>query len=143
MILEEIPLIADAPDQLLDVVLSGNPYTLRVLWNETHGYWALSIYEREGDVILSNIKMVKDYPLIGRFKDTRLPEGEIYFIDTKGKNTRPLFESIGTGDHVLIYHVPDAVTTTEQTVITATAPVSGSIWDSGLTVFDGGASTWD
>ncbi len=143
MILEEIPLLSDTTDQTLDVVLSGDPYTLRVLWNELFGYFSLSVLERSGTVILENIKMVKNYPLIGRFKDIRLPEGDFYFVDTKGKNIRPIYESIGTGDYALIYYVPDAVVTTTGVTVAATAPVTGSIWDSGLTVFDGGSSVWD
>jgi len=143
MIFDEIPLFQETTDQLLDVVLSDNPYTLRVLWNEIGGYFSLSVYEREGAVILENIKMVKNYPLIGRFKDDRLPVGELFFIDNKNKNERALYTSIGTGDYSLVYFVPDVVTAIESIVITPTAAVSGSIWDSGLSVFDGGLSTWD
>lgn len=143
MILEEIPLLPDTTDQLVDVVLSDNPYTLRVLWNETFGYFSLSVFEREGAVIFENIKMVKNYPLIKRFKDTRLPVGELYFIDNKNKNPRALYSSIGTNDYSLMYFVPEVVTSVESVVITAAPAVSGSIWDSGLTVFDVGASSWD
>lgn len=106
MILEEITLLSDTTDQLLSVVLSDNPYTLRVLWNENYGYFSLSIYEREGDVIVENVKMVKNYPLLGRFKNTKLPLGDLYFVDNKNKNARPIYESIGTGDYSLVYYVP-------------------------------------
>jgi len=143
MILEEIPLLPDTTDQLVDVVLSDNPYTLRVLWNETFGYFSLSVFEREGAVIVENIKMVKNYPLIRRFKDTRLPVGELYFIDNKNKNPRALYTSIGTNDYSLMYFVPDVVTAVESVVITAAPAVSGSIWDSGLSVWDSGSSSWD
>jgi len=143
MILEEIPLLPDTTDQLVDVVLSDNPYTLRVLWNETFGYFSLSVFEREGAVIVENIKMVKNYPLIKRFKDTRLPVGELYFIDNKNKNPRALYTSIGTNDYSLMYFVPDVVTSVESVVVTAAPAVSGSIWDSGLSVWDSGSSSWD
>jgi len=142
MILAEIPLLADTTDQLVDVVLSDNPYTLRILWNEKYGYFSLSIYARDGAVILENIKMVKNYPLISRFKNTLLPVGDLYFIDNKNKHSRALYESVGTGDYSLVYYVPDVVAS-DVVVITPVAAVSGSIWDSGLTVFDGGASVWD
>ena len=143
MILSEIPLIPDATDQLVDVTLSDNPYTLRVLWNERGGYFSLSIFEREGAVIVENVKMVKNYPLIGRFKNTLLPVGDLYFVDNKNKNPRPLYTSIGTGDYSLVYYVPDVVAEPVAVSAQAVAAMSGSIWDSGLTVFDGGASTWD
>ena len=143
MIFSEIPLLPDATDQLLDVVLSDNPYTLRVLWNEIGGYFSLSVYEREGVVILENVKMVKNYPLIGRFKDTRLPVGELFFIDNKNKNERSLYTSIGTGDYSLVYFVPDVLASVESVVITPVAAVSGSIWDSSLSTWDSGTSVWD
>jgi len=142
MILAEIPLLPDTTDQLVDVVLSDNPYTLRILWNEKYGYFSLSIYARDGAVILENIKMVKNYPLIGRFKNTLLPIGDLYFIDNKNKHSRALYESVGTGDYSLVYYVPDVVVS-EAVVITPVAAVSGSIWDSGLSVWDSGASVWD
>ena len=143
MIFSEIPLLPDTTDQLLDVVLSGNPYTLRVLWNEIGGYFSLSVYEREGVVILDNVKMVKNYPLIGRFKDARLPIGELFFIDNKNKNERALYASIGTGDYSLVYFVPDVLASVESVVITPVIAVSGSIWDSSLSTWDAGATVWD
>lgn len=143
MIFEELPLLPETTDQLIDVVLSDNPYTLRILWNELGGYFSLSVYERDGPVIVENIKMVKNYPLIKRFKDTRLPLGELFFIDRKNNNLRPLYTSIGTGDYSLIYFEDDVVTAVESVLVTATAPVTGSIWDSGLTSWDSGATTWD
>jgi len=143
MILAEIPLLADTTDQLVDVVLSDNPYTLRILWNEKYGYFSLSIYARDGAVILENIKMVKNHPLIGWCKNTLLPIGDLYFIDNKNKNSRAIYESVGTGDYSLIYYVPDDIVTVETVVITPVAAVSGSIWDSGLSVWDGGSSAWD
>jgi hypothetical protein len=143
MILDELSLLPDTTDQLIDVVLSDNPYTLRILWNELGGYFSLSIYERDGPVILENIKMVKNYPLIKRFKDTRLPLGELFFIDRKNNNVRPLYTSIGTGDYSLVYFEDDAPAIVESVVVTATAPITGSIWDSGLSVWDSGSTTWD
>jgi uncharacterized secreted protein with C-terminal beta-propeller domain len=142
MILAEVPLLSDTTDQIVGVVLSNNTYTLRVLWNERGGYFSLSVYEREGAVIVENVKMVKNYPLLGRFKDTRLPVGDLYFIDNKNKNDRPLYTSNGTGDYSLVYYEPDEVITVE-TVVQASTSVSGSIWDSGLSVWDSGGSVWD
>jgi hypothetical protein len=99
--LSSIAVLTETTDQIVEVVLSGNPYTLRILWNERFGYWSLSIFERDGPVIVENIKMVKDYPLIGKFKDTRLPTGELYLIDPKARATRPGYDAFT--DYVLAY----------------------------------------
>ena len=115
MILEEITLSSDTTDQTIDVVLSGEPYTLRILWNELFGYFSLSVLERAGDVIVENIKMVPNYPLIGRFKDIRLPVGDLYFYNEQdiASGIRPSYFSIGTDatetKFGLLYYVPDVV----------------------------------
>ena len=140
----EISLLPDTTDQFIDVVLSDNPYTLRVLWNETGGYFSLSIYERGGNVIVENIKMVKNYPLMGRYKNILLPEGDLIFLENKTTNNRPTYESIGTGQYSLLYSEPE-ISVVESVVVTAVPAVSGSIWDSGLTTWIDGMteSTWD
>ena len=140
MIFEAIKPLTGVTDQLIDVVLSNNPYTLRILWNERFGYWSLSIYERDGAVIVENIKMVKDYPLVGQYKDTRLPVGDLYFIDPKSRSTRPDYDAFT--DYVLAYYVPDEIATVGAST-QVTNVLSGSIWDGGLSSWDNGASTWD
>lgn len=103
MILNEIPLIAGQADQTLDVTLDGNPYTLRILWNTRFEYFSLSISEKDGDTILTNIKMVNNYPLLKRFK--RLPmDGDLYFIHRGGATYRPTFDDIGTNTYGLYYY---------------------------------------
>lgn len=139
MIVETINLLPETTDQLADVVLSGNPYTLRVLWNERHGYWALSIFERDGAAIVENIKMVKDYPLIGRFKNLLLPVGELYLIDPKSRPGRPGYDAFK--DHYLTYLDPETVAAVAASKLAAGQ--LGSIWDDGATAWDGGATKWD
>lgn len=101
----KIPLVAETTDQTVSVELDGNPYILRVLWNERFGYFSLSIYTADEQPILLNIKMVKNYPLIGRFKDERLPFGDLYFVQEKGTNERPIYEDVG-GNCGLYYFEP-------------------------------------
>lgn len=140
MILNEIPLIAGQADQTLDVTLDDLPYTLRVLWNERFGYWSLSINEKDGDAILTNIKMVNNYPLLKRFK--RLPMiGELYFIHRGGKTYRPTFDDIGTNTYGLYYYDPEALPDNPVPLLPIGSSVS--IWDNGNSIWDGGASNWD
>jgi len=102
MILLEIPLVTSVTDQTLNVTLDNVPYTLRVLWNERFQYFALSINERDGDVILDNIKMVNNYPLVKRFQKLVM-KGDLYLLHKGGKTVRPTFESLGT-DYGLYYY---------------------------------------
>lgn len=102
MILLEIPLQKNSADQTADIVLDSIPYTIRVLWNERFGYFSLSVSERDGTAILTNIKMVNNYPLVGRFKRLKI-KGDLYFIHRGGKTYRPTYDDIGN-DYGLFYY---------------------------------------
>ena len=104
--LYKIELQPAAADQWVTTVLDGTPYRLRVLWNERGGYFALSIYTPEDDAILENVKMVKNYGLIQRFADIRLPSGELYFVQDNGTSERPGFDDLAT-THNLYYFQQD------------------------------------
>ena len=137
MILLEIPLI-NSPDQTLDITLDNVPYTLRVLYNERFGYFSLTVSEKDGDVLLSNIKMVNNYPLVGRYQRL-IMKGDLYFIHKGNKTTRPTLDEIGIeyglyyydAEDVIVYPVPNSPTGSTQ-----------SVWDGGNTIFDGGSSNW-
>ena len=84
MILNEIPLSPSSADQTLDVTLDNVPYTLRVLWNERGGYFSLTVSYRDGEAILTNIKMVNNFPLVKRFQRLEMA-GELYFLHKGGQ----------------------------------------------------------
>lgn len=107
MILEEIPLLAGASDQTADIVLDDQPLTIRVLWNERFGYWSLSVLERDGSPLITNVKMVNNYPLTGRFHLLDLP-GDLYFLHKAGKTYRPTFDDVG-GEYGLFYFDAEVV----------------------------------
>ncbi len=109
----KIPLLAETSDQLVYVELDGNPYILRVLWNERFGYFSLSISEADQTPILVNIKMVKNFPLTQRFQDLRLPFGSLFFVQDKGASVRPGYSDLATNFN-LYYIEPDAVVTAQQ-----------------------------
>ena len=90
----KIPLLSQTTDQFLNIELDLNPYILRVLWNERGQFFTLSIYTAEEVPILIGIKMVKNYSLIKRFKNTLLPPGDFYFIQENGKADRPLYDDL-------------------------------------------------
>ena len=141
-LIKKIPLLSETTDQTISIELGGNPYILRVLWNERYGYFSLSINTADDEPILTNIKMVKNYDLTSRFKDIRLPYGWMYFIQEKGKNARPIYSDIGVNCN-LYYYEPDAEEAVTQVFEIVSEPQIGSIWDSGMSSYDGGDSVWD
>lgn len=141
-LIQKIPLQPETTDQLVSVELDGNPYILRVLWNERFGYFSLSVSAADETPILTNVKMVKNFPLIGRFRDTLLPAGDLYFVQEKGTSERAAYSDLGT-TFGLYYYEPDPVVTAQPVRQTASEPLIGSAWDSLFTSWDGGSTLWD
>lgn len=141
-LIQKIPLQAETTDQLVSVELDGNPYILRVLWNERFGYFSLSVNAADDTPILTNIKMVKNYPLIGRFKSDLLPAGDIYFVQEKGNVDRPGYSDLAV-NFGLYYYEADAVVTAQPVRQAVPEAVVGTVWDSNLSTWDTGSTLWD
>lgn len=103
MMLFEIPLLPDSADQTLDITLDEVPYTLRILWNVRFEYYSLSISERNGDMIIENIKLVADFLLVQRFQRLKI-KGEILVLPRNDKSEPITFESLSR-NHGLFYAV--------------------------------------
>lgn len=130
-ILQEIPLIAGSADQTLDITIADQPLTLRVLWNERFDYWSLSVSYRDGEALLTNIKMVNNWPLTGKFQRLGLA-GDFYFVHKAGKTYRPTYDDVG-GEYGLFYYDPETV---------ADLPLPITPRGSTQTIWDGGATIW-
>lgn len=141
-LLQKIQLLSDSSDQTFSIELGGNPYILRVLWNERFGYFSLSINTADDEPILTNIKMVKNYDLTSRFKDLRLPFGGLFFVQEKGNSARCGYDEIGI-NYNLYYYEPDPEEAVVQVFEQVSVPVIGSVWDSALSEWDSGSSAWD
>lgn len=141
-LIQKIPLNADTADQTVSIELGGNPYILRVMWNERFGYFSLSVNTIDNLPILTNIKMVKNYPLTAKFKNTLLPFGSFYFIEDRGFKPRALYEDLAV-NYNLYYYEPDIEPTAEIVRDTVAEVVIGTTWDSGFSTWDSGDTTWD
>ena len=139
---QKIPLLPATTDQEVYVELDGNPYILRVLWNERFQYFALTVSTADNAPILKNIKLVKNYPVTERFRDLRLPFGDFYLVQDKGNAARPLYDDLAV-NFSLYYIELDAEVTAQQVLEQVPAPLLGTIFDSGFTEWDGGDTLWD
>jgi hypothetical protein len=139
--LQKIPLQPETTDQLVSVELGGAPYILRILWNERAGYFALSILTADEQPILTNIKMVKNYSLTGRFKKDLLPAGNLFFVQENGSIDRPGYSDLAV-NFGLYYYDPDAEIPSHPAPA-ASAVAIGSVWDGGASIWDSGSTSWD
>lgn len=138
----KIPLLAATPDQTLSIDLDDTTYRLRVVWNETGGFWAMDLLTADDAPILLGVKMVKNYPLTGNHRNALLPFGDFYFVEESGFIPRPDFDCLGVS-HFLYYVEPDVTAATAPALSEPIAPSLGTAWDGGLSAWDGGATEWD
>ena len=141
MLIQKIPLLPTTADQTLEIEIGGNPYIMRVMWNERFGYFSLSISTADDEPILTNIKMVKNYSLIGRFKNTLLPVGDFIFLQEKGTIGRPGYDDLETNYGLYYYEMESA--TVDTVSLDPPAALIGTTWDSGITTWDSGTTLWD
>lgn len=94
-------------DQLSDVSIGNQTFTIRVKWNERFGFWSMSIYDRESSPIATGLRMVRNSSLIG-FLGLSQFDGDFIFIRNYGDKDEADFESIG-GDFTLVYVSGDEI----------------------------------
>ena len=135
MIISEIPIVQGAADQTQNITIGGIPFSMRFMWNERFQYWSLSVSERNGDALLTNIKMVHNYPLTNRFGRLGLA-GDFYLIHATGADIRPDFDTFGTR-FCLYYIDPETVEDLPMPLLPKGS--IGAIWDQNLA----SVSLWD
>lgn len=93
------------PSQSVDVAIDDQTYTLKTKWNERFSFWSFSIFDREASPIVTGIRLVRDYPLIGYLSLSQF-DGDFIFLRTYGTKEAPDFDSMGT-DFTLVYVTGD------------------------------------
>lgn len=63
------------------VTLDGKPYKLAFRWNGRDASWMMSIMTGAGVMLLSGVKLVPTWDLIGRFVSEDLPPGGFVVAD--------------------------------------------------------------
>lgn len=90
-------------------------YSFKVRFNDREQSWRLDIRESNGTPIVQGLKLLPNQNLTRGYKDSRLPSGNFYIIDSFGKVTKPTFESLGDR-HRLIYFSEEEENELRQTV---------------------------
>lgn len=100
-----LPIKLDTPHQTFSCDLDGVTYGFEVRWNARSEAFYMSIFTAEGDLIIANRKIVLDWPLFGRFADSRLPPGPIIATDTSGASSMPALDELGPDGRVLVQYL--------------------------------------
>jgi hypothetical protein len=96
MAVQEIPITADPPATTMQITLDGVPVQLKTYFNRRRGTWHLSIKNQDGVDIVNGVPLFVGWPILSRFKDTRLPPGTFMAVDTGKDGVDPGQEDFGT-----------------------------------------------
>lgn len=100
MALKEIPVNFASPDFNFQIDLDGVVYGFRFILNTRTGRYSMSIFTEAGEPIVTGLAVVTNWKPFKRFKDTRLPPGEIFTMDVTGGTTEP--DEVNFGDTILL-----------------------------------------
>ena len=98
----EIPVRIDTPYYDEKCELESVIYTLTFRWNERASLWVMDITTNNEEIIISGIPLVCNVDLLGRFRDTRLPQGMLFCYDNTQTGLDPDDTNFGT-DVSLLY----------------------------------------
>lgn len=76
-----LPTGQGAPLYRYRITLEGREYDIRGTWNEQAESWMLDIYDADGQLLRGGVRVVKEWPLLARGADDRLPPGDLIATD--------------------------------------------------------------
>lgn len=83
--------VPDMNDSLSEITLSQKNYKIRFTYNSKYDFWSFGIKDADGSDIISNTKIVPNFPLLHYYADSRLPRGIFGCISTQQKIGRQAF----------------------------------------------------
>lgn len=102
MAMLQIPIDGNHPDHQFFIDLEGTVYLMHFKLNDRSKRWTMDIKLEDGTLLVAGIPLIVNWPLIRRFKDSRLPPGEFYVVNETGGTEEPREDSF-LETHVLIY----------------------------------------
>jgi hypothetical protein len=68
--------IKNDPNHQINITLDEEIFRLRFLYNENSDCWTMDIKDVNGNLLLSNIRLVPNFPLIKQYVNIGLPKGD-------------------------------------------------------------------
>lgn len=82
--------------------LDGRVYVLEFRYNQREKTWYLTVSLTDGARLVSGVKVVCSRPLLRRFADHRLPEGDLMAVSNTEDTSPPGLEELGIGKRVTL-----------------------------------------
>lgn len=99
----------DANDIVFLATLDDGQYKLRMLWNDSGGFWTLSVRQSDGTSLVEGIKVVPNYPLLRQYHKPDVPPGELLAIVTDDTKITIGRDDFSGGSVSLVYVTEDEV----------------------------------
>ena len=96
MAVQELPVTSDPQAYQFQITLDGTPYLFKFYFNKRRGTWHMSILTESEEELVMGVPVFVGWPILDRFKDTRLPPGTFMAIDTTSDFVDPGQEDFGT-----------------------------------------------
>lgn len=101
-----IPTRTDEARYSIEIDLDQLTYRFDFDWNDRAEAWSFDLYDANNVLLLAGRRVVVGFPLINRFRDARLPPGDLHAVDTSTANLDPKFADLG--DRVKLLYVESA-----------------------------------
>ena len=95
----QIPLPEGQLHYTLQIVLDNTEFLLTFDWNSYELSWYLTLAQIDGTILLASCKVILDFPLLARYRDSRFPKGDIFAYDTAHSfldGTPPIATDLGS-----------------------------------------------
>ncbi|MEE8299292.1 MAG: hypothetical protein V3R67_07930 [Thermodesulfobacteriota bacterium] len=103
MAIKQIPLNFDVPSFQFKVDLDGIPFSFDFEFNDRLQKWSFNILDDAGTCLLVGILFTVNGLFLEKFQyDTRLPQGDLFAINTVNDEVDPDRDNLGT-DVVFLY----------------------------------------
>jgi hypothetical protein len=90
-----IPTLTDGTQAYtVTVRLDGVSFRFDFAWNPRGSFWSFILYDAAANPLVRR-RVVVGFPLLARFKDVRMPYGELVAIDTTQQGTDPGIDELG------------------------------------------------
>lgn len=78
-----------------EVDLGGAIFRIVLRFGDRNERWYLSLFDANGDLLFDGRRMSVDFPIISRFRDERMPDGELSLLDIEDGNRECDFDGLG------------------------------------------------
>ena len=102
----EIPVRSDLPAYEFQIELEKTLFTFYFQFNARSETWLMDIRDELDEDIVNGIPLLTSVLLTKRFKDSRMPLGDLFIFDSKGENIDPTEDGLGSR-FKLIYRESD------------------------------------